>query len=427
MAEHKTPIPGKQPVGPGSPTRQDSASPLPLQQANNELAGAPLKGSAPMCAFEARLAAIIDSAMDAIITIDSEQRIVVFNASAEKVFGCSAAEAIGEPLEQFIPEAYRAAHRQHVDTFGSGGGTKRSMYDPATLQGMRKDGSIFPFESTISVATVQGSNFYTVILRDVTKRRQTEAALVESEKMASLGRFAATLAHEINNPLEAVLNLLYVTQNDSSISPEIRSQLQLATEEVERVAQIARQTLGFSRGGPHVSSFRPAQALQSVLGLLAPKLRHKQVQCETEFLSSQAVEGIEGEIRQVFWNLLTNAVEAVPQGGTIKVRVMAFPRRQPTGIRITIADNGCGIARERTATLFEPFQTTKPTGNGLGLWVSKQVVKKHHGSICVRSSCGADRSGTLFSIFLPTSFQATEQAELDFGTTEKPMSKACGA
>jgi len=362
-------------------------------------------------AQEARLAAIIGSAMDAIITVNENQRILVFNAAAEAAFGCPASEAMGQRLDQFIPEEMREAHRRHIQEFGQSGSTSRSMQSPMTLQGRRRDGRLFPIEATISQATIRGSKLFTVILRDVTQRRQTEAALVHSEKLASLGRFAATVAHEINNPLDAVMNLLYLAQREAPADSAMREHIQQATEEVERAVEIAKQTLGFSRGGENVTQFNPAKTLESVLALLAPKLRKKQVRCETDFPPNERIQGIESEIRQVFWNLLTNSLDAVPQGGGIKVRVIRYPRggEGTPGVRVTVADNGCGISPERRAHLFEPFQTTKETGNGLGLWVSQEVVKKHHGSIRVRSHSGPGRTGTILSIFLPSHMVAETQ------------------
>ena len=378
-------------------------------------------------AQEARLAAIIGSAMDAIITVNENHRIVVFNAAAETAFGCPADEALGQTLDQFIPEETREAHRHHIQHFGASSSTSRSMQSPATLQGRRRDGRLFPIEATISQATIRGHKLFTVILRDVTHRRQTEAALVHSEKLASLGRFAATVAHEINNPLDAVMNLLYLAQSEAPPDTAMHEHIRQASEEVERAVEIAKQTLGFSRGGENITSFIPAKTLESVLALLAPKLRNKQVRCETDFATNERIQGIESEIRQVFWNLLTNSLDAICQGGGIKVRVIHYPRggKGIPGVRVTVADNGCGICRERRALLFEPFQTTKETGNGLGLWVSQEVVKKHHGSIRVRSRSGpgphpstptagapgTPRTGTVFSIFLPSHYVAETKPE----------------
>ena len=353
-------------------------------------------------AREVRLAAIIDSAMDAIITADANQRIVVFNVAAEATFGCSASQAIGQPLDRFIPEALREVHRKHVLEFGATGTTNRSMRSPSTLCGVRTDGQQFPIEATISQVNLGGEKLYTVILRDVTQRKQTEAALIRSEKLASLGRLAATVAHEINNPLEAVTNLLYLADLCPSLDDSTRQYLRLAADEVARAAQISKQTLGFSKGGSNVTRFRPAQVLEGVLTLLNNKFRKKGVTCETEFTTDEEICGVEGEIRQILWNLLTNSLDAVPPGGKIRLRVSALgPHARVPGVRVTVADNGHGIGSHHLTRLFEPFFTTKDTGNGLELWVTSELVKKHAGSLRVRSRTGSSQSGTIFSVFLP--------------------------
>jgi signal transduction histidine kinase len=272
------------------------------------------------------------------------------------------------------------------------------------LCGRRAHGEEFPLEATISQVTIGEEQLYTVILRDITQRKQTEAALMLSEKLAAVGRLAATVAHEINNPLESAISLLYLAEHNSSLDETAREQLRMAGAELTRAAQIAKQTLSFSKGGSVVSRFRPTDVLESVLAMLENKLRNKVVTCEREFSGQVEIRGVESEIRQIFWNLLNNSLDAVPpSGGRIKLRVSPSRRNgvEP-GVRVTVADNGSGISAEHMPRLFEPFFTTKETGNGLGLWITSEMVKKHGGSIRVRSRSGADeRTGTVFSIFCP--------------------------
>jgi signal transduction histidine kinase len=226
---------------------------------------------------------------------------------------------------------------------------------------------------------------------------------MRSEKLATVGRLAATVAHEINNPLEAVTNLLYLAEQNPSLDEAAREHLRMAAAEVARAAHIARQTLGFSKGGAAVSRFRTTDVLESVLVLLERKLQNKDVICEKEFSGDVEIRGVENEIRQIFWNLLNNGLDAVSAGGRIKLRVVASLRDGGVpGVRVTVADNGGGISADHMPRLFEPFFTTKATGNGLGLWITSEIVKKHGGSIRVRSRNGAGaRTGTVFSVFLP--------------------------
>ena len=350
----------------------------------------------------AHLAAIIGSAMDGIITVDNDQRIVLFNKAAEEIFRCPASEAIGQSLDRFVPERFREAHRTHVADYGATGRTARSMSSPATLTGLRADGEEFPVEITLSRVNVGGKQLYTAILRDITLRKQTEAALIQSEKLASVGRLAATVAHEINNPLEAINGLLYLLQRNPSLDDTARQCVDMAEIEVKHAGQITRQTLGLSKAGVAVSRFQPTEVMSSLLELFNRRLDKKGVSCEKEFSTSLAITGVESEIRQVFWNLLTNSLDAVPSLGRIKVRISANPSAAGTpGVRITVADNGHGINADKLTHIFEPFFTTKENGNGLGLWVSSEIVKKHSGLIRVRSRSAGEQTGTIFSIFLP--------------------------
>ena len=348
------------------------------------------------------LAAIIGSAMDGIITVDRDQRIVLFNKAAEEIFRCPASEAIGQSLDRFIPERFRQVHRTHVADYGATGRTTRSMYSPATLTGLRADGEEFPVEVTLSWVNVGGQQLYTAILRDITQRRQTEAALIQSEKLASVGRLAATVAHEINNPLEAINGLLYLLKYNPSLDDAARRYVEMAQFEVKHAAQITRQTLGFSKSRAAITRFQPAEVMGSVLELFERRLDKKNVTCEKEFSTDLVVSGVESEIRQVFWNLLTNSLDAVPPQGRIKVRISAsLPVACAPGVRITVADSGHGIDADKLEHVFEPFFTTKENGNGLGLWITSEIVKKHSGLMRIRSRSSGERTGTIFSIFLP--------------------------
>jgi PAS domain S-box-containing protein len=364
-----------------------------------------------LLASEDRLAKIISSAMDAIITLDQNQRIVVFNAAAEKVFCCSKWEALGRPIDRFIPERFREVHRGHIRDFESTGASSRSMQSPGTLYGLRANGEEFPLEATISQVNAKGTKLYTVILRDITLRKKTEAALIKSEKLAVLGRLASMIAHEINSPLQAISDLLYLAQGCAMDSSPAQY-LQLANAELKRAAQIADATLGFSRASGRITKFRPTEALESILTLLDRKLQAKQVVCERDYLTDTEICGVESEIRQVLWNLLNNSLDAVSPGGRIKLRISSsLPAVNEAGVRIIAADNGHGISPTTLPSLFEPFFTTKENGNGLGLWVVSEIVKKHHGTIHVRSRTAPRHpTGTAFCIFLPAN--AMERADL---------------
>lgn len=236
------------------------------------------------------------------------------------------------------------------------------------------------------------------IATDVTERKRTEAALIQSQKLASAGRMAATVAHEINNPLEAVFNLLYLALMDRSLAPETRRTLETADQELQRVAQITKQTLGFYRERSSPSTVNVCELMDQVLRLFARRLEAKNISVSREYAADVNIEGIPGELRQVFSNLVANSLEAVEQRGTVRVRISRMMLGGNSHVRITIGDTGVGICPEHVRNIFEPFFTTKNVGTGLGLWVSDNIVKNHGGVIKVRSKQG---KGTVVCVYLP--------------------------
>jgi signal transduction histidine kinase len=246
------------------------------------------------------------------------------------------------------------------------------------------------------------------IVMDISERKQAEAALVRSEKLASLGRLAATVAHEINNPLAAIMNLLYLAKN----SPDAQSTqrfLDTADEELKRVSHITRQALGFYREGSVPAAVSIGEILDSTVDLLQSRIHAKQTTIEKQYDGSLQLTAVAGELRQVVSNLLANSLDAVDENGTIKLR--ASYARCPDGrrcLRLTVADNGKGIDPANRSQIFEALFTTKDlTGTGLGLWVTKQLVEKHGGSIRVRSATRGQRHGTTISITLPAEWETT--------------------
>jgi PAS domain S-box-containing protein len=239
---------------------------------------------------------------------------------------------------------------------------------------------------------------------DITQRKLAEDALRRSEKLAAAGRLAASIAHEINNPLEAVTNLLYLLRNHAGVDDSAKEYVLTAESELYRVSHIAKQTLGFYRDSSAPSPVRVSATAESVLELYGRKLRTKRIKVERDLDTRAEIRGFSGEIRQVFANLVANAIDAIPEGGTLKIRVAPglYWGNGETGVRITVADSGVGIDAAHRERIFEPFYTTKKdVGTGLGLWVTRSIIEKHGGKIKVRSSTLAGRTGTLFSIFIP--------------------------
>jgi two-component system NtrC family sensor kinase len=236
-------------------------------------------------------------------------------------------------------------------------------------------------------------------------RKKAEQALIGSEKLASAGRMAAVLAHEINNPLAAVMNLLFLAQTTAQLPELAHRYVEMADNELKRIAHITRQTLGFYRESSAPTTFLVVTLLNSVIDLLQAKMVSTQVIVESQCDDLLQISAAFGELRQVIANLVLNSLDALGEDGRVTLR--ACKSRNPldgsSRIRITVADNGSGISAEVLPRIFEPFFTSKGlTGNGLGLWVGKQIIEKHGGSIWVRSRT-CEPHGTTFSIVLPES------------------------
>lgn len=246
---------------------------------------------------------------------------------------------------------------------------------------------------------------------EIVGRKKTEDALIISEKLASVARMSAVIAHEINNPLAAVMDLLYLAQTVDGTPNEVLEYLKTADGELRRVAHITRQTLGFYREMNDPTSFRLSSLLDSVLDLLQSKIKSKRAIVENRCDAQVQVTAVYGELRQVFSNLLVNSLDAIPENGKVVLRasVSKDPADGTDRIRVVVADDGKGISPATLPKIFEPFFTTKGSiGNGLGLWVSKQIVEKHGGAVQVRSCTKGPHQGTTFAVVLPANVESRE-------------------
>jgi signal transduction histidine kinase len=247
------------------------------------------------------------------------------------------------------------------------------------------------------------------------ERTLAEDRLREAEKLAVTGRLAATLAHEVNNPLEAVMNILFLLGNDEALSDNSREFLKLAEEELLRVTHITRQTLAFYREPASPVPVHLDDQVRQVIRIFQPKLNAKKI--GVEFSSTVDSEYVihAGEFKQIVTNLLANAIDAVGREGRIAIRVRpgrSWRQSDEVGFRITIADNGTGISRTDRKRLFQPFFTTKgQRGTGLGLWVTQGLVTKHGGSLRMHSCTRSLWRGTSFSLFFPSIWQVTSNSE----------------
>jgi two-component system NtrC family sensor kinase len=232
-----------------------------------------------------------------------------------------------------------------------------------------------------------------------TAQQNAQAALVQSEKLAAAGRLSAAMAHEINNPLESLVNLIYLIDTAPDISATVKAYTQEALSELSRLTHIARQSLGFYQELTGATSFDLNESVDDTLAIYRKRFAAKKICIERDFGEDVLLKAVKGEIRQVISNLLVNALEAMPEDGTLRLETGAADEDH---IVLRVIDNGSGIAAETIDRVFDPFFTTRNgTGTGLGLWVSDNIVAKHGGTIEVSSNTEAPNQGTKFEVTLP--------------------------
>lgn len=242
--------------------------------------------------------------------------------------------------------------------------------------------------------------------RDITAQMQAEEALRETEKLAAMGRVAGIIAHEINNPLAAITNIFFLLRNHPSLDDDARHCAALAEQELQRVSHITRQTLSFYRESKTPIAVMLTELLDDVLGLQERQLLNSHISLRKQYLAPGTVHGFPVELRQVFLNLISNAIQAMPSGGKLSITVRdaydwASHRR---GISVSIVDTGMGVKPQDSKKLFEPFFSTKSTkGTGLGLWISRGIIQKYDGRISFRSLRTGTGCMTCFRVFLPSS------------------------
>jgi PAS domain S-box-containing protein len=357
-----------------------------------------------------RLAAIVESSDDAIVSKDLNSIVTSWNPAAERMFGYTAEEMIGRSIRTIIPSELETDEDRILATIARG--DRIEHFETVRL---KKDGQLIDVSLTVSPVKNEAGQIIGAakIARDITERKKAESALRTTERLAAVGRLAATVAHEINNPLEAVINIVYLAKS-RAVRDDIRDLLAQAEEEVGRISNLTKQTLGFYRDTNTVTAVRVSSLVNPLITAFAPRMRNKQVETRLEVRDDPEIGAIPGEMRQIFANLLSNSIDAVKDGGRIRIRISKSHggnRHQTDGVRISIADSGSGIPSEVRKHVFEPFFTTKKAvGTGLGLWVCKNIVDKHCGSIRLKSSTAPGRSWTVISVFLPCSNQSLAEA-----------------
>ncbi len=357
------------------------------------------------------LANIISSAMDAIITVDAQQRIVLFNAAAEKMFGYTATEMMGSDIAQLIPNRFRSGHHQHIERFGQTHETKRTMGRLGAISGLRADGKEFPIEASISQVETNGAKFYTVILRDISEKKKLEMQFLRAQRMESIGTLAGGIAHDLNNILSPILMAIQMLQ--LKVTDDLSQRmLEVMRMNAERGGDLVKQILSFARGvsGERIA-VQPKHLLKEIAKILKetlPKSIEVKLQVDPEL---SLISGDATQLQQILMNLCVNARDAMPDGGSLNIEAKdieidatyaeMLPSAKPGSfVRIAVSDTGTGIAPDHLNRIFDPFFTTKEIGKGTGLGLStvQGIVKGHGGFLNVYSEVG---KGTVFTVYLP--------------------------
>src|SRR5882757_362238 len=348
------------------------------------------------------VAAIVESSDDAILSKDLTGQITSWNQAAARIFGYSREEILGGSILLLIPPELH--HEEKTILAKIRAGERIDHYETVRLtkSGERLDVSLSISPVRDASGTIVGAS---KILRDISGKKRAEASLLEAEKIAAAGRMAATIAHEVNNPLEAVMNLIYLAKSNAEDPNEVRTFLDAAEGEVARVSHIAKQTLGFYRENDSAIGTSLSELAAQAIRVYSPKCKAAGIGLKENLNSTRQVVLRRGEIMQVISNLIANAIYAMPAGGTLTISVedvkdLDLPNG--CGVVLTVKDSGVGISDEQLPRIFDAFFTTRGAiGTGIGLFVAKQFVEGHGGKICVESSTDPATHGTKMSIVLP--------------------------
>ena len=342
-------------------------------------------------------AELLELATEAIMVRDlNADAIQYWSTGAENLYGWKREEVLGCEIHSLLHTVFPTS-REEIEA---------TLRESKTWQGnliqKTRDGA----EIVVACRKTMNheGNAVLEVSRDITSQLQAEEALRETEKLAAMGRVAGIIAHEINNPLAAITNTLYLVRNHPSLDDTARHFADVAEQELQRVSHITRQTLSFYRESKQAIAVNITELLDDVLELQGRVLHSSHVSVHKKYACAPVVQGFPVELRQVFLNLVGNAIQAMPAGGKLRVyvREMTDWTRQRRGTVISILDTGVGIRPEDARRLFQPFFSTKSTkGTGLGLWISKGIVQKYDGTLTCRSYRANGHCVTCFRVFLP--------------------------
>jgi len=393
-------------------------------------AGIRKQAETALATTEARMHALLEAAVDGILSIDEGGIIQLINPAAERLFGYHANEVIGKNVKMLMPSPFQEEHDGYIDRYLATG-VRKIIGIGREVVGLRKDGSTFPMDLSVAEARLGGERIFLGIVRDISERKRSEALLRESKeklevavtelqakneearamtqqlwqaaKLASVGELAASIAHELNNPLATVSLRIEATLARTALDDPRRRALEIIDQETKRMGNLVANLLQFSRRGEEqVSTVDIREELTRAVELIQHHLRKKQVVVVQDLApDTPTIFADRQKLRQVFLNLLTNAGDAMPQGGTLTLcTTPASLENSLPAIRIDFVDTGVGIPAEHLGKVMEPFFTTKGEGKGtgLGLAICRRIVQEHQGTIQILSEGG---QGTTVRLVLP--------------------------
>lgn len=374
---------------------------------------------------ERRFAGILDLADEAVISIDESMQIILFNKSAENIFGYTNNEIIGQPITTLIPKKYQSKHEEKIKNFARSNIYSKRMYATKyELYGERKNGEEFPAEASISQLNEEIGKIFTIMLRDITEQKNAEKKLIKyqmkleslvsertkelkntyerlihSEKLSAVGKLSASVAHEFNNPIFGIRNVLEIIKSTATNNKDILDFSDMAITECDRMALLIEKLRDLHSPSTGRKSFiQINKAIDDTLLLSQTKLKIKKIKIEKQYDDDlPKIKVVLNQIKQVILNMISNAEQAItdPKGGLITVKTETIV----PNIKIEIHDNGCGISTKDLESIFDPFFSTKSIkGTGLGLSVSNTIIQEHGGTISVISKVN---EGTTFTITLP--------------------------
>jgi PAS domain S-box-containing protein len=346
----------------------------------------------------------LSSIAEGVIATDHQGLISFQNPVAERLTGTRLEEAKGRKIYDIFPIFNEATNTpvenpvEKVLTLGVVVG----LANHTVLR--HREGHLIPIEDSAAPIKDDSGHLIGVVLvfRDASHERSLQEVLRRTEKLAAAARLAATVAHEINNPLEAVGNLIFLARTHPDATEGIEEHLKLAEQELARVSHITRQTLGFYRESTLPSRVDIPTVVEQTLTVYSTKLQQKQIRLHLSLQECPSIHGFAGEIQQLVSNIISNAIDALPFNGTLKIDSSTTKLVSNEAIKLQIEDDGPGISPENINRIFEPFFTTKKdVGTGLGLWVCKEIAERHGGTVEAKSHSQNGSTGAVFTILLP--------------------------